>query len=484
MKYVRQKLRDTPLYWRIFITMVLVVLIFSVALSTAVTSMVRAQNLEMGILEIQNDAHMIAAYYNINTQLLRSRVFMGDALLLNAMAQVVQKNNAPVWFFNRLGRQFSVAPLEPQQQVLTAEEASALVTRVVDGGERVFVNAFNRALGGVQSVTVGMPLTDADGAVSGAVIVNAQVSNLQRGLSAFVSQLVGVAAAALLVGLALAAYVARRATQPMVEMAQTARAMARGDFTKRVPVRGNDETGHLAQSFNDMADELGNLEEVRAAFVANVSHELRSPLTSIRGYVQGMLDGTIPAEDHMHYMGIVDEEAQRLTSLVRDLLDLSRIEAGSVPLDMQVFDINELICRVLIRLEGRLNEKQLQAETLFRSDSLSVKADPARIEQVVYNLLDNAVKFSNAGGSLSVATHAGGGKAVIAVSDEGEGIVETDLPFIFDRFFKADKAHSGGGTGLGLSIVKRIVEAHEEEIRATSTPGKGATFVFTLPLAP
>jgi signal transduction histidine kinase len=246
-------------------------------------------------------------------------------------------------------------------------------------------------------------------------------------------------------------------------------------------VKSRDEIGQLAMSFNTMAEELKKQEDLRSGFVANVSHELRSPMTSIHGFAQGMLDGTIPQEDHQKYLEVIVGETRRLNKLIRELLDLSQIESGKFPLHMQVFDVNELISRVLITFEEKIVSKSLEIEVDFKQDKAMVQADPDRIEQVVINLLDNAVKFTGEGGNIKIWSHGTQDKMLIGVSDNGPGIPEEDQPYVWERFYKVDKSHSGKkGTGLGLSIVKKIIDQHGERITLQSQPGGGATFVFSL----
>ena len=215
--------------------------------------------------------------------------------------------------------------------------------------------------------------------------------------------------------------------------------------------------------------------------MANVSHELRSPITSIAGYLQGMLDGTIPQEEHQKYMQVVYDETQRLTRLIRDLLDLSRIESGNVPMNPVDFNLNELMRRVLIKYEGRLEEKNMEVEAEFADEPCLVHADMDRIEQVVSNLVDNAIKFCGQYGKLTLETRWEGAECVVTVADDGAGIDEKDLPHVFDRFYTVDKAHTAGkGTGLGLSICKQILLQHGHDITVESVKGEGTRFAFQL----
>ena len=226
------------------------------------------------------------------------------------------------------------------------------------------------------------------------------------------------------------------------------------------------------------------MEESRRSFVANVSHELRSPMTSMKGYVQAMLDGTISDEDRPKYLQVVLDETNRLTDLVRDLLDLSRLESGKFPMDLAPFDANEMMRRILIRFEQRIEEKGIDVDVRLADDPCVAMGDVNRINQVVSNFVDNAVKFMpGEGGVLTLRTRREGGNVRFEVQDNGPGVDAADQPHVFDRFYKADKAHTAGmGTGLGLSICRSILQQHKRDIEMRSRPGE-TVFSFALPAA-
>jgi signal transduction histidine kinase len=330
-------------------------------------------------------------------------------------------------------------------------------------------------------LTVGVPITVSQGIPVGVIFVHTQMSALNEAVGKMYRQIATSAAFAMALGIILITLMSTRISRPLVQMNQIAGYIAKGDFGKRADVKSRDEIGQLAQSFNTMAEELKKQEDLRSGFVANVSHELRSPLTSIHGFAQGMLDGTIPPDDHQKYLGVIVGETRRLNKLIRELLDLSQIESGKFPLNIQSFDVNELISRVLITFEEKIEEKKLEIEVDFRQDKATVLADPDRIEQVVINLLDNAVKFTDEGGRIKLWTHGASDKILIGIGDSGPGIPEEDQPYVWERFYKVDKSHTGRkGTGLGLSIVKKIIDQHGERITLQSQPGSGAVFVFSL----
>ena len=278
-------------------------------------------------------------------------------------------------------------------------------------------------------------------------------------------------------------YTAKRIINPFVDMNHIVQCYSKGDFSQRIPVQGKDEASQLGRSFNEMADQLKNLEVTRQSFVANVSHELRSPLTSMKGFLEAMMDGTIPPEEHDHYIDIVLSETRRMTAMVNDLLDLARIESGIITVNYEVFDINELIRRTLITFEARISEKQMELDVRFANEQSFVYADSNQISQVLRNLIDNAIKYSPEGRTLLVSTYALRKEVYVTIRDTGVGIPAEDVPHIFDRFYKVEKAHTPSpqvGSGLGLAIVKKIIEAHGQSITVKSARGKGTQFTFTL----
>jgi len=272
--------------------------------------------------------------------------------------------------------------------------------------------------------------------------------------------------------------------KPLGRLTDAARAMAEGDFAVRVPQsRSTREMAELSAAFNSMADELAQVEDSRREFVANVSHELRSPITAIRGYIEGMLDGTIPEEGREKYLSIVSDESRRLSHLIGELLALSRLERDDAALDLTDFDICDLLERVFLRRTGDLESRRMDVDCDFAPEPCHVRADMARIDQVLVNLIDNAIKFTPDGGEIKLRVRADSGLCTVTVQDNGVGIQPEDRPRVFERFFTADRAHtSGKGTGLGLSICQRIMEMHGQKIRLLDTE-QGAAFAFTLPLA-
>ena len=273
-------------------------------------------------------------------------------------------------------------------------------------------------------------------------------------------------------------------TRPLKGLVSAAKKFGHGEFDVRVSENNNcDEIDELAVSFNNMATSLQQQEELSRGFVTNVSHELKTPMTSIRGFVDGMLDGTIPQERHPQYLRIISEEVDRLSRLVMRMLDAAKIQAGELIITPAPFDLTEMAARVLISFEKQINDKKLEMDVDLQ-DSLIVNGDSDHIYRVVYNLVDNAVKFVNEGGTLTIRAEVEGTMSLFSIRNTGSEIPAEDLPHVFDRFYKVDRSRSRDrtGAGLGLYIVKSIVNLHGGDISVRSANGE-TEFAFTVPLA-
>ena len=279
--------------------------------------------------------------------------------------------------------------------------------------------------------------------------------------------------------------IAGKQTKPLKQMAEAARAFGHGSFDVRVPDTGDeDELADLARAFNAMADSLSQSESRRREFVANISHELKTPMTTIAGFVDGMLDGTIPPSQTTAYLQVVSSETKRLSRLVRKMLELSQLQANTQDLDQGRFDIVEVMSRVLVSLEGRITGRGLDVDARLPEEPVWVRGSEDDITQVCYNLLDNAIKFSDPGTAIGISVGEQGTKARVSVVNHGETIPPQEQEDIFERFHKTDRSRSmdKDGVGLGLYIVKSILNQHGESIRLSSENGV-TEFVFTLTLA-
>lgn len=361
---------------------------------------------------------------------------------------------------------------------------AAAVKRVFRYGESR-VDSAASALYGDDRVAVATAVAAENGAPICIVMVSVRESTLHAMTWQTLRIFIMTALLVLLIALLATPFLTRHETKPIRNMAAAARQIAHGDLSVRVPTEyQNEEFEELSIAFNNMAVALQNSETARQEFVANVSHELKTPMTTIAGYLDGMLDGTIPPEKHRHYMELVSSEARRLSRLVRNMLNVSRLKDQGIPPEkLSNFDICETAGQALLSFEQRINQKKLNVEIDMPEFGLTVRAMQDAIMQVLYNLLDNAVKFVNQDGLLTIRIRRQGNSAVVTIGNTGPTIAPSELPLIFDRFHKTDKSRSDDrdGAGLGLYIVKTIIMAHGEDIYVTSSAGL-TEFTFTLSL--
>mgnify|MGYP000860855245 FL=1 len=405
-----------------------------------------------------------------------NKVINGDVLVYE-LQSIDHSTNTRIWIVDNRGVVFTeTGPIGQRFGGIKLTEDE--VRNVLDG-QTVVKRGYFGGRFKTPMLTVGVPVTTEEG-ISGAIFMHSPIRSINQTMIGtfrlvLLSAIISVVMAAVLIYFA-----SRRISIPLVQMGQAATNISSGNFDIQLDESRDDEIGELAHAFNLMVKDLSDLENMRSRFVANVSHELRSPLTSIRGYITGILDGTIAEDDREKYLNVALQESKRLTSLINDLLSMTQLQSGQMTLNKEEFDINEVIRITVIKLEYRLNEKGIDFIPEFDSDILNVYADKAAIERVLYNLMDNAIKYSRHKGSIWVKTFEGKGKAYISVRDNGSIINEEDLPNIFERFYKSDKARTETSSGLGLSIVKSIIDQHGEKINVRSSEGEGTEFMFTL----
>ena len=269
---------------------------------------------------------------------------------------------------------------------------------------------------------------------------------------------------------------------PLKKITYATEQYATGNMHYEFSVDNDDEIGYLAACLNYMASEIARAEDDQKKFVANVSHDFRSPLTSIRGYLEAMIDGTIPPELYNKYLGIVLNETERLTKLTNSMLTLNNLNTKGMLLNKSHFDINQVIRNTAASFEGTCRSKDISFELILTGDVLYAYADVDKIQQVLYNLIDNAIKFSHMNSKIKLETSVKKKRILVSVKDSGIGIPKEDLKMIWERFYKSDlsRGKDKKGTGLGLSIAKEIITAHKENINVISTPGEGTEFIFTL----
>ena len=333
-----------------------------------------------------------------------------------------------------------------------------------------------RFVGGVSVVS---PTT---GKVLGSVFTVSSGDTVDALWRTFAGLLVMTALVVLMISFVATSVTTMRQIKPIREMAQATRCYAEGDFDIRMNDYGrDDEIGELAASFNNMAERLQQTERQRREFIANISHELKTPMTTIAGYTDGILDGTIPPENEKQYLQIIANESRRLSRLVRRMLDVSKLQAMDPLRNGNHFDICESMRRVLISMEKKINDRHLDVEADIPDEPILVLGDNDMITQVLYNLLENAAKFAREGSTLYLGVTMMDGKARVTVRNVGDTIPAEELPLLFERFHKSDKSRSEDkdGYGLGLYIVKTILQQHKEDISVTSENGV-TTFTFSL----
>lgn len=287
---------------------------------------------------------------------------------------------------------------------------------------------------------------------------------------------------ALLIFLLTSVY-AFNTTRPLKQMTAATKRFAAGDFESRVYVKNNDEIGELANSFNEMADSLASMEGIRRNFIANVSHELKTPMTSISGYIDGILDGTIPKTEQEYYLTIVSDETKRLSRLVTSMISLSKIDSGEIKVNKTSFDVLDVIFSVLQSFESKLSDKKLEVQGLDIEENVIVFGDRDLLHQTIYNLVENAVKFTEPKGVIRFDFAKENGFNIVSIENSGKGILPEDIRFVFDKFYKADKSRSSDkrSMGLGLYICRTVISLHGGRITADSKPGEYCRFTFTLP---
>ena len=469
---------------RTFSTAATILLLALLLLGTTFQYLVQEYLTKNTISELQNDAGMIsnlAAAYSIDGSL-TSR----DFLLNLDVAAKVSGSDAVI--------------CSPQGEVLLCSDAlfgcehqgmfidnTEYLKKVIEGGGDVFTGVIDGLYREARYV-VSAPIVGSDNPlVSGIVIVSTPIAATTAIMQRISNIFLSTALAVVLIAVLAVSLFARQQSKPLRDLSKAAYAFGHGDLNARVRLSGDysEEMEELALSFNNMASLLQKSEYQRQEFVANVSHELKTPMTTISGYIDGILDGTIPEHRQQYYLQIVSDETKRLSRLVRSMLDISRLQdQGGIPEESKFrFDLCECCGQTLISFEPKINAKGINVEVDMPDHPVFTYACRDYITQIVYNHLDNAVKFSPEEGTLGLTIKEGGNKIYVSVSNGGETIAPSELPLVFDRFHKLDKSRTQNrdGWGLGLYIVKTMVCSHGENISVTSRDGK-TTFTFTMPL--
>ncbi len=405
--------------------------------------------------------------------------------LQNSLTSIANCSSSDIWLIDTKGEVLlKTSDSSIAENALQGKTKQIKEFNIKDFGEEYYVigdfyNEFDQT-----TLTVYYPYTDGFH-VSGYVLVHKSFSYTALSINSHMNiafktfGLIFLCSSLFLFGIIIFMYI------PIHKITKATLKYVKGDYSEKINIRPRDELGHLANTLNYMAEEMNTFDENQRKFISNVSHDFRSPLTSIIGYAQAMLDGTIPYEMQEKYLNIILFESERLTKLTKSLLDLNQFSPNGMLLDISDFDIHSMIQKTIITFEGRCLEKDLNIDLILTGDSLFVAADVNKIQQVLYNLIDNAIKFSHKNSSIQIKTQIRSEKVHISIKDSGIGIAHDSIKKIWDRFYKTDSSRGKDktGTGLGLAIVKEIVQAHNENIDVVSTEGAGTTFTFTLPLS-
>lgn len=391
--------------------------------------------------------------------------------------------NAHIWIVDKNGRIIAVSG--SYQEALLGEEIDSSKLKKLSQGKSLEERGNFGGMLREPSLTVGYPVfvnnIFGNSSFAGSILIHASLAEVQKSFR----EIYILTLWAILVSVAIAygiLYIQiKRISSPLKEISEAAKVIAGGEFQRRLKITTGDEIEELGESFNNMAESLERIEENRRNFIANISHDLRSPMTSIRGFIEGIIDGTIPEEKHEYYLRIVLEESKRLIKTTNELLELNNMQQGKVEVKEETFEINETIRRKLISFEQKITEKKLDVAFHIFEEKTYVQSDQSLVERVLSNLLDNAVKFTPEGGSIIIRSIEQENNILIEIVNTGTSIKPDELKKIWDRFHKGDASRGQfkNGFGLGLAIVKEIIGLLGEKIRVESDENS-VKFVFTL----
>ena len=388
--------------------------------------------------------------------------------------------SANLWIINPSGRMVldSQAPVDLENETVISD-----FDPTITGNSYYTVGNFFGSFSEEQ-LSVFAPITS-DYKVRGYVVIHYPMSNLVASCNSLLNISYLMLIILFLLSMIILIFFTEMVYLPLRKITEATEQYAAGNMHYEFQIDSEDEIGYLGATISYMASEIARSEDDQKKFVANVSHDFRSPLTSIKGYLEAMLDGTIPPELYEKYLTIVLNETERLTKLTNSLLTLNNLNTKGMLLDKSIFDINKVIRNTAASFEGTCKSKAIAIELILTGDELFVTADVGKIQQVLYNLLDNAIQFSHPDSIIKIETNEKHNKVFVSVKDSGIGIPKDDQKLIWDRFYKSDlsRGKDKKGTGLGLSITKEIIQAHGEHINVISTEGVGSEFIFSLPVA-
>ena len=474
---------------------VIIILVSFLMLSGIITSMIRTHVTSDKEVKLQNSCQIITTYFeNAGNQDISSHI-QSEALFVQTLAQLVNEDyDFHVLVTDTTGKVLLSTYKTTEDGLPSYHENDALGYVSTDDDD--FKTETSEA--DVEFITYrgeleGIPDSkDKCIAYGQKIIINGEHCGYVFTLSATAKEDVLIAVArktvinssiwVMLAAVIAAYFITERIVHPLKNMTRAAKSFGKGDFSERINVHGHDEVSELAQAFNNMAESLENLESMRNSFLANVSHDLRTPMTTISGFIDGIISGAIPKDQHDHYLGVISAEVHRLSRLVNQLLDISRLESGDRKFNFVDFDVAEVSRLILLSFEQKIDQKRLDVEFNSEEDTMSARADKDAIYQIIYNLCHNAIKFASDGGKFAInITRTTGKKIKVSIYNQGQSISTEDAKHIFDRFYKTDKSRGldKSGVGLGLYICRTIIDAHGETIKHEHHDD-GCEFWFTL----
>ena len=461
--------------------MAIILISFLILGIMTVTSMIRYWKNEKHYIFSEN-AYSIAGLVRDNSAIVNDNLLLYNEDILKLFVSTISKSlNADIIISDVSGK-IIIASLRDNNKYINAKISDRIV-EAVRNGEYEDMGTLDGAYQS-RNYIVGVPINYGNSAqIIGAVFICTEA----EGFLEFYKDILNIFLIASILTLVVSFWIVRwlsyDLTRPLRQMSKVAQGVGKGDFSKRVEIISDDEIGNLASVFNDMADSLSHSEEVRRNFIANVSHELKTPMTTISGFVDGILDGTIEKVNQERYLKIVSSEVKRLSRLVKTMLDLSRIDGENINLNFESVDMSQMVLSIMMTFEDVINRKEIKINGLDYFKECFVEADRDMMYQVIYNLVENAVKFTNARGYININMCENNDKVLISLRNSGEGIPEEDIKFVFDRFFKTDKSRSidKKGLGLGLYIVKKIVNLHGGNVDVESRVNDYTQFNISIP---
>ena len=472
---------------------VIIILVSFLMLSGIITSMIRTHVASDKEVKLQNSCQIITSYFKNDVDKDIAAHIQSEALYIQTLARLVKEDyDFNVIVTDKQGNvllsTYRTTPDgmpnyladEPIGHVSVDKDFESVVSEAgvtfYRGELKGVPDSREKYIAYAQEIVI-------DGETCGYVMTLASMSKEDVLISVARKTVINSSIWVMLAAVIAAYFITERIVHPMKSMTRAAKSFAKGDFSERISVHGQDEVSELALAFNNMAESLENLESMRNSFLANVSHDLRTPMTTISGFIDGIISGAIPEDQHNHYLGVISAEVHRLSRLVNQLLDISRLESGDRKFNFTDFDVAEVSRLILLSFEQKIDEKRLDVEFNAEEDAMSANADKDAIYQIIYNLCHNAIKFASESGKLAIKiSRAPGKKIKVSIYNQGQSIAPEDARHIFDRFYKTDKSRGldKSGVGLGLYICKTIIDAHGETIKHEHHDD-GCEFWFTLP---